>query len=208
MQLEQQQTFRIEGPQLEVLGEVETRLPAPMKKRPTAVLALVLAAVVAIFGVGGAKLKGERGRVQALYTATNAHGQGMANDLALRADAAANLIRLCGQVLGEDDPAVQAAQQALDAWNATDSGSPADQFAANTALGSAVGTMYNKVYDNDKMNKDIERQYAVFLSAQSTITHTAEEYNSTARQYNNSLKSFPANILAGLWGMEEVELFQ
>lgn len=208
MQLEQQQTFRIEGPQLEVLGEVETRLPAPMKKRPTAVLALVLAAVVAIFGVGGAKLKGERGRVQALYTATNAHGQGMANDLALRADAAANLIRLCSQVLGEDDPAVQAAQQALDAWNATDSGSPADQFAANTVLGSAVGTMYNKVYDNDKMNKDIERQYAVFLSAQSTITHTAEEYNSTARQYNNSLKSFPANILAGLWGMEEVELFQ
>ena len=156
-----------------------------------------------------ADAQGRQASVQALYTATNEHGSGMTGDLALRADAAANLIRLCGQVLGTDDATVQAAQAALDGWNAAaDAGGPADQFAANTALGSAVGTMYNKVYDNDKMNEDIERQYAVFLSAQSTITHTAEEYNSTARQYNNSLKSFPANILAGLWGMEEVELFQ
>lgn len=209
MQLEQQESFRIEGPQLEVFGQIESKLPAPAKKRPTAVLAIVLAALVAVFGIGGAKLKGRQASVQALYTATNEHGSGMTGDLALRADAAANLIRLCGQVLGTDDATVQAAQAALDGWNAAaDAGGPADQFAANTALGSAVGTMYNKVYDNDKMNEDIERQYAVFLSAQSTITHTAEEYNSTARQYNNSLKSFPANILAGLWGMEEVELFQ
>lgn len=209
MQLEQQQTFRIEGPQLEVLGEVETRLPAPMKKRPTAVLALVLAAVVAIFGVGGAKLKGERGRVQALYTATNAHGQGMANDLALRADAAANLIRLCGQVLGEDDPAVQAAQQALDAWNATDSGSPADQFAANTALGGAVTAIYQQTDAAHGLTEAIEGQYTEFLSRQDIILRTAaNEYNPAAREYNSTVSGFPANLIGALWGAGEVELFQ
>ena len=36
MQLEQQESFTIHGPQLEILGEVETKLPAPAKKRPVA----------------------------------------------------------------------------------------------------------------------------------------------------------------------------
>ena len=36
MQLEQQENFTIHGPQLEILGEVETKLPAPAKKRGTA----------------------------------------------------------------------------------------------------------------------------------------------------------------------------
>ncbi|MCO7109424.1 hypothetical protein NIA69_10030 [Gemmiger formicilis] len=31
MQLEQQENFTIHGPQLEILGEVETKLPAPAK---------------------------------------------------------------------------------------------------------------------------------------------------------------------------------
>ena len=58
MQLEQQETFTIHGPQLEVLGEVESKLPAPAKKRSTASVVLVALALVSVFGIGGAKLKG------------------------------------------------------------------------------------------------------------------------------------------------------
>ena len=36
MQLEQQETFEIKSPQLEVFGQVESKLPAPAKKRPFA----------------------------------------------------------------------------------------------------------------------------------------------------------------------------
>lgn len=32
MQLEQQETFEIKSPQLEVFGQVESKLPAPAKK--------------------------------------------------------------------------------------------------------------------------------------------------------------------------------
>lgn len=46
MQLEQQESFEIKGPQLEVFGEVETKLPTPAKKRPTALAVLVAAALV------------------------------------------------------------------------------------------------------------------------------------------------------------------
>ena len=58
MQLEQQENFTIHGPQLEILGEVETKLPAPAKKRGTASIILVALALVSVLGIGGAKLKG------------------------------------------------------------------------------------------------------------------------------------------------------
>ena len=38
MQLEQQETFEITGPQLEVLGRAESKLPAPARKKPAAAL--------------------------------------------------------------------------------------------------------------------------------------------------------------------------
>ena len=183
MQLEQQESFRIEGPQLEVFGQIESKLPAPAKKRPAAVLAIVLAALVAVFGIGGAKLKGRQASVQALYTATNEHGSGMTGDLALRADAAANLIRLCGQVLGTDDATVQAAQAALDGWNAAaDAGGPADQFAANTALGGAVTAMYQQTDAAGGVTEAMDGQYTEFLSRQDIILRTAaNDYNPAAR---------------------------
>lgn len=186
MQLEQQESFRIEGPQLEVFGQIESKLPASAKKRPAAVLAIVLAALVAVFGIG------------------------MTGDLALRADAAANLIRLCGQVLGTDDATVQAAQGALDGWNAAaDAGGPADQFAANTALGGAVTAMYQQTDAAGGVTEAISGQYTEFLSRQDIILRTAaNDYNPAAQEYNDTVSGFPANVIGLLWGAGEVQLFQ
>lgn len=209
MQLEQQETFRIEGPQLEIFGQAESKLPAPAKKRPAAALALVVLALVSVLGIGGAKLNTKYNQVRAIYSASNEHGQSMENDLSLRAAASANLIRLCGQVLGEDAPSVQAAQQALDDWNATDADHPADQFAANTALGSAVDIMYNEVVDAGKSTGSIEAQHTEFLSRQDIILRTAgNDYNPAAEEYNKTLSAFPANVVGALWGIGEVEAFQ
>ena len=210
MQLEQQESFRIEGPQLEVFGQIESKLPAPAKKRPAAVLAIVLAALVAVFGIGGARLSGQYRQTRAIYSSTNEHGQGMAGDLAARADAAANLIRLCGQALGEDDATVQAAQAALDGWNAAaDAGGPADQFAANTALGGAVTAMYQQTDAAGGVTEAISGQYTEFLSRQDIILRTAaNDYNPAAQGYNDTVSGFPANVIGLLWGAGEVQLFQ
>lgn len=209
MQLEQQETFRIEGPQLELLGQAESKLPAPARKRPMAAAAIVLAAVLAVFGIGGAKLSGAYRSTRAIYASANEHGQGMANDLALRADAAANLIRLCAQKLGEQDAAVQAAQQALDAWNATDPDHPADQFAANTALGGAVTAMVQQTQDTAGSSDAIDGQYTEFLSRQDIILRAAaNEYNPAAQSFNDTVSGFPASLIGALWGVGEVELFQ
>ena len=53
MQLEQQESFEIKGPQLEVFGEAETRLPAAAKKRPAALAVLAVAIVASVLGILG-----------------------------------------------------------------------------------------------------------------------------------------------------------
>ena len=79
MQLEQQETFTIHGPQLEVLGEVESKLPAPAKKRSTASVVLVALALVSVFGIGGAKLKGKYNDTAKIYTAIAFDSGGVAS---------------------------------------------------------------------------------------------------------------------------------
>ena len=68
MQLEQQESFEIKGPQLEVFGEAETRLPAAAKKRPAALAVLAVAIVVSVLGIGGAQLKGQWRETSEIYT--------------------------------------------------------------------------------------------------------------------------------------------
>ena len=107
MQLEQQETFVLHGPQLEVLGAVESKLPAPAKKRGTAAAVLVLLALVSVFGIGGARLKGLHDQTQALYSAAqDEYGHSIQGDFAAQADAAANLIRVAGRTLGQGDASV------------------------------------------------------------------------------------------------------
>ena len=201
---------RVLTPLQQKLAGLEKALPAALRSRA---LAFVLAAAVlaaGVVGIGGAKLKGRQASVQALYTATNEHGSGMTGDLALRADAAANLIRLCGQVLGTDDATVQAAQAALDGWNAAaGAGGPADQFAANTALGGAVTAMYQQTDAAGGVTEAISGQYTEFLSRQDIILRTAaNDYNPAAQGYNDTVSGFPANVIGLLWGVGEVQLFQ
>ena len=56
MQLQEQETFTISGPQLAVLGAAESRLPAPARKKPAAALFLAALALVSVFGFGGLKV--------------------------------------------------------------------------------------------------------------------------------------------------------
>ncbi|MDD4850010.1 MAG: hypothetical protein PHO10_04855 [Gemmiger sp.] len=209
MQLQEQETFTIEGPQLEVFGEMETKLPAPLKKRSTGGMALVALALVAVLGIGGAKLRGVHSGVTALYTTQNSFGQSIVADLDLRADAAANLIRMCGSLLGTDAPEVAAAQQALDDWNATTAAHPAQQYSANTALGSAVDAMYQAAKGQAGQKLDaISTQYNEFLSRQDIVQReVATGYNKKAEAYNKKVSGFPANVIGMLWGAGKVELY-
>lgn len=211
MQLEQQETFVIHGPQLEVLGEVETKLPPPAKKRPMAVLALVVLALVSVFGIGGARLKGLRSRTAKIYTTQqDEYGHSIQGDFAAQTDAAASLIRVASNVLGEADADVQAAQAALDRWNTeADAAQPAVQYSCNTTLVGAVDLLYTAAADtaDAKTKGQLDDLYDSFTSAQATIQRAAAEYNTQAEAYNETVSGFPAKVLAGLWDAGALQTF-
>lgn len=203
MQLEQQETFTIHGPQLEVLGAVETKLPAPAKKRGTASIALVVLALVSVLGIGGAKLKGVYKDTAEIYTsAQDNYGHSIQGDFDTQADAAANLIKQAGYV-DAASTALQDAEEALDAWNAAER-TPASQYTANRKLYSAVDALYASL--NNQVDAGTQRalddQYNAFVSAQATIERAAAEYNLSVDDYEKTVAQFPANVIAGLWGAQ------
>lgn len=210
MQLEQNETFEIKGPQLEVFGKAESRLPAPARRRPTALAVLALAVVLSVFGISGARLRTARSRVTAVYSASvNEHGHGIQDDLNTQIDNAANLLRQCQGVLGEEDPRCTQTAALIDQWQTTPA-TPSAQYALITSLDSAVDDLYNtaRAQASGSALDRIEGLSADYASTQAILEREiAQDYTPAAREFNETLGAFPANLLAPLWGVDEAEAY-
>lgn len=212
MQLEQQESFEIKGPQLEVFGEVETKLPAPAKKRPTALAVLVAAALVSVLGIGGAQLKGQWRETSEIYTnQIDEYGNGIQQDFSGQADAAASLIRIAGAVVGEQDADLQAAQTALENWNeAADRQNANEQYTLNQQLYTAIDTLYTAAADEAdiKAKGQLTDLYDSFVSSQMILDRETAAYNQQADAYLKLTKGFPGGVQAALWGVGDIPTFE
>lgn len=212
MQLEQQESFEIKGPQLEVFGEVETKLPAPAKKRPTALAVLVAAALVSVLGIGGAQLKGQWRETSEIYTnQIDEYGNGIQQDFSSQADAAASLIRIAGIVVGEQDADLQAAQTALENWNkAADRKNANEQYTLNRQLYTAIDTLYTAAADeaDSKAKGQLTDLYDSFVSSQMILDRETAAYNQQADAYLKLTRDFPGGVQAALWGVGDIPTFE
>ena len=212
MQLEQQESFEIKGPQLEVFGEVETKLPAPAKKRPTALAVLVAAALVSVLGIGGAQLKGQWRETSEIYTnQIDEYGNGIQQDFSSQADAAASLIRIAGAVVGEQDADLQAAQTALENWNkAADRQNANEQYTLNQQLYTAIDTLYTAAADeaDSKAKGQLTDLYDSFVSSQMILDRETAAYNQEADAYLKLTRGFPGGVQAALWGVGDIPTFE
>lgn len=212
MQLEQQESFEIKGPQLEVFGEVETKLPAPAKKRPTALAVLVAAALVSVLGIGGAQLKGQWRETSEIYTnQIDEYGNGIQQDFSSQADAAASLIRIAGAVVGEQDADLQAAQTALENWNkAADRKNANEQYTLNRQLYTAIDTLYTAAADeaDSKAKGQLTDLYDSFVSSQMILDRETAAYNQQADAYLKLTRGFSGGVQAALWGVGDIPTFE
>lgn len=212
MQLEQQESFEIKGPQLEILGEVETKLPAAAKKRPTALAVLVAAVLVSVLGIGGAQLKGQWRETSEIYTSQiDKYGNGIQQDLSNQADAAASLIRIASAVVGTQDADLQAAQTALDNWNeAADRKNANEQYTLNQQLYNAIDTLYTAATDeaDDKAKGQLTDLYDNFVSSQMILDRETAAYNKEADAYQKLATGFPGGVQAALWGVKDIPTFE
>lgn len=212
MQLEQQESFEIKGPQLEVFGEAETGLPAAAKKRPAALAVLAVAIVASVLGIGGAQLKGQWRETSEIYTSQiDDYGNGIQQDFSNQADAAASLIRIASAVVGTDDADLQAAQTALDNWNeAADRKDANEQYTLNRQLYTAVDTLYTAADDeaDSKAKGQLTDLYDSFVSSQMILDRETAAYNQEADSYLKLASGFPGGVQAALWGVKDIPTFE
>jgi len=164
------------------------------ENRPLAFAALVLAVLVGIFVIGGAKARG------VANTANRAYQDTIAGDLALRAAAAENIVEVAKAALGEDAASVQSAQKALARLN--DADGPALAYQANTELTASIGMLYEetRLVTGDAKGSVLQTQWSEFLSRGNIIDRSAAAYNEQARTAKKKLSGFPASLVSALSG--------
>ena len=216
-------------PAQQKLAAFEKKLPGALAKQATAV-ALCLAVMAASFvGFGGVKLRGKYSTASQWFTygVSADNGYTLNEELLTRLNTAANVITTGTGTLGADSAEVQAAQKALDDFSACldavqnggkkqdltslpyYQGSPMHAlYQANEALGAMIDQLYAKMQEQaaDPMKMGaVQGQYGQFNSAQTILSNL--NYNPAVTAYQQETDGFPASVLKGLFGIQEVEPF-
>lgn len=178
--------------------------------RKLATVVLVVCALTSVFGLGGVGLARER------KDALRVFEEGVDTSFAVRFSVEAYLQNSAdyAAVMAEEvrmrvDAESESAQnvQAL-AETVRNGGATAQTRAAYRDLVSAVETMYSEFHSavaDEASCADFDRAYTNFASEKNKIGF--DEYNPTARTFNELRGEFPARWVAGLFGVGELETF-
>lgn len=81
----------------------------------------------------------------------------------------------------------------------------ADQLAARSA---ATIFALAEQYPDLKANEQFKMLNEQLSEVEEQISHARKYYNGTVRNYNLKIRMFPTNILAGMFGFTELEMFE
>jgi LemA protein len=89
-------------------------------------------------------------------------------------------------------------------------GSVPDKIAANNSLSSALSRLLVVVerYPELKANTNFIRLQDELAGTENRIAVERRRYNETVRAYNTTIRHFPKNIIAGIFGFERATLFE
>jgi LemA protein len=181
------------------------------KKTLTWIVVLGVLAIVIIWGVG---------RYNAIITAeenVNTAWSQVENQYQRRADLIPNLVETVKGYAAHESATLEdviaarakATQVVVDPTNAT-----AEQIAAFQAaqgeLSQALGRLMaiSENYPDLKASQNFAALQSQLEGTENRISVARRDYNDASRQYNTSLRSFPKNILASLFGFEKRAYFE
>lgn len=89
-------------------------------------------------------------------------------------------------------------------------GTVPDKIAANNQLSGALSRLLLVVerYPDLKSNQNFMRLQDELAGTENRIAVERMRYNEAVKVYNQAIKSFPANILAGMYGFKEAAFFE
>ena len=134
-----------------------------------------------------------------------------------RADLIPNLVNTVKGYAAHESETLQAVVEArakATSVNIDPTNMSAEQIAnfqkAQDGVSSALGRLLVTVekYPDLKANENFKELQAQLEGTENRISVARRDYNETARKYNTTLRSFPKNILAGMFGFEKKAYFE
>ena len=87
---------------------------------------------------------------------------------------------------------------------------PHDQAQAENALTGALRSLFAVVenYPDLKANQNVMQLQEELTTTENQISFSRQHYNATVLDYNNGIQTFPAVLLAGMFGFTKREFFE
>ena len=84
-----------------------------------------------------------------------------------------------------------------------------DKLAMNNQLNTTLRSLFvvSEQYPELKGNRSFSKLQEELSEMEDKVTFARQFYNDAVTMYNNKLQMFPANLIAGMFGFEEEELF-
>lgn len=179
-----------------------------MKKKGLMVTLGVIAAVIII--AVAAVASGYNGMVGAQEN-LNTQKSNVETQLQRRADLIPNLVSTVkGYAAHEESIYTEIAEARAKLNTAVSSGDVDQMDQANSALSSALSRLLVIVenYPDLKASQNFINLQDELAGTENRITNARKDYNEAAQSYNKKIRSFPANMIAGMFGFESADYFQ
>ena len=180
-----------------------------MKK--STIIIIVVAVIAVIWGISGYNgLVSMDEGVQTKWAAVETQYQ-------RRADLIPNLVNTVKGYAAHESETLQAVVEArakATSMNIDPSNMSAEQIAnfqkAQDGVSSALSRLLVTVekYPDLKANENFKELQVQLEGTENRISVARRDYNESARKYNTTLRSFPKNILAGMFGFEKKAYFE
>ena len=180
-------------------------------KKSSVIIVLIVAAIVVVWGITGYNgLVSMDEGVQTKWADVETQYQ-------RRADLIPNLVNTVKGYAAHESETLQAVVEGrakATSVNIDPSNMSAEQIAnfqkAQDGVSSALSRLLVTVekYPDLKANENFRELQAQLEGTENRISVARRDYNEAARKYNTTLRSFPKNILAGMFGFEKKAYFE
>ena len=179
--------------------------------KSSVIIVLIVAAIVVVWGITGYNgLVSMDEGVQTKWADVETQYQ-------RRADLIPNLVNTVKGYAAHESETLQAVVEArakATSVNIDPTNMSAEQIAnfqkAQDGVSSALSRLLVTVekYPDLKANENFRELQAQLEGTENRISVARRDYNEAARKYNTTLRSFPKNILAGMFGFEKKSYFE
>ncbi|WP_352418408.1 LemA family protein [Proteiniborus sp.] len=169
---------------------------------------IILAVVIVILVAFGSSIAGSYNGLVKLDEETNAKWAQIENQLQRRADLIPNLVNTVKGFAAQEENVLLGVTQARSRLETART--PGEYAEADAQLTTALERLNVVVeaYPELKSNENFIRLQDELAGTENRIAVARMDYNESAKILNNKVRSFPTNIIAGMFGFDQREYFE